>query len=119
MSSTLRIITGRVQHNITILSCWLKALTEWMRVWKIPCAFWTSCCPHHLNDDGASSPCVSSQSADGLTPPLPPQSASHTWNFQESYGNLQQVEKVNAERFAKSKCKKSKKQTGHQLNTAD
>lgn len=35
MSSTLRIITGRVQHNITILSCWLKALTEWMRVWKV------------------------------------------------------------------------------------
>lgn len=61
---------------------------------KIPCAFWTSCCPHHLNDGGASSPCVSSQSADGLMPPLPPQLAGHTWNFWESYRKVLQAENV-------------------------
>lgn len=58
---------------------------------KLPCAFWTSCCPRRLNDDDASSPCVSSQSVDGSSPPLPPQLAGRTWNFWESYGNLQDV----------------------------
>lgn len=86
---------------------------------KIPCIFWTSCCPHPLNDDGASSPCASSQSADDSSPPLPPLSAGRTWNFWESYGNLQEVEKVSAERSAKSNCAKNVKWPPQQLNTAD
>lgn len=56
---------------------------------NIPYAFWTSCHPHHLNDGGVSSPCASSQMTDGWLSPLPPQLARHTWNFWESYGNLQ------------------------------
>lgn len=69
---------------------------------KIPCAFWTFCHLHHLNDGGVSFPCASSQMTGGLLPPLPPQLAGHIWNFWESYGNLQEVDKVNAESFAKS-----------------
>ena len=66
------------------------------------CAFWTSCCPHHLSDGGASSPCVSSQSGDGLSSHLLPQSAGHTWNFWKNYGNLQEVSKVRAEMSEKN-----------------
>lgn len=81
----------------------VKGVTE-----KIPCAFWTSCCPRHLNDGDASCPCVSS---DDLLPPLPPQLAGRTLNFRESYGNLQEVEKVNAQKFAKSNSGKKNKKT--------
>lgn len=77
--------------------------------WLLPCAFWTSCCPHHLNDDGASSLYVSSQSADDSVPPLLSRLSGCTWNFYLSYGNLQEVETVSSESSANSNQEKKRK----------
>lgn len=86
--------------------------------WLLPCAFWTSCCPHHLNDDGASSLYVSSQSADDSVPPLLPRLSGCTWNFYLSYGNLQEVETVSSESSANSNQeKKRKKQKTNKKST--
>lgn len=91
----LEIETLRTQYGL-----WTSRLKNW------PCAFWISCCPRHLNDDGAS--CVSSQGADGSSPPPRPRLAGHTWSCLEGYGNLRKRKAVETDTNQKTINRKIK-----------